>query len=115
MIQVASDQMLKIKRVLPADQCSGTRFRSGDISTCYRSLFSVLVIQLEHIPQLGIIVRIAETAERIAVKKHAVIFVGNDERNGNLRVVLEEFFILSLVIELIRLVLSQSVESLIVR
>ena len=85
------------------------------IRTCQTALLAVGVIKSEDFPQLFIILRIAEAHHRITVHEDAVAFIRNDERHRHLRVVLEKLLVLSFVIELISLMLSKAVESLVFR
>ena len=86
-----------------------------DICTCETAFLALRVIELEHISQLLVIGRISETHHRIAVHQDAISLVGNDERYGYLSIVLEEFLVLSLIVKLICLMLSEAVERLIIR
>ena len=62
-----------------------------------------------------VILWISETHHRITVHKDTISLVGNDERHGDLSIVLEEFLILSLVVELVSLMLAEAIEILAVR
>ena len=72
---VFTAQMLKVQGILTTHQSLCTRFSRRNVGTCNRTLLTVLVIQLEHLTQLRIIVRIPETTKRITVKQHAIVFV----------------------------------------
>ena len=85
------------------------------ICTGQDTFLTVLVVKLEHIPKLLILIRITEAHDGVAVHKDAVTLVGNDERNRNLGVILEKFLILSLIVEFVCLMLSETVECLIFR
>ena len=88
---------------------------SRHICTCKASFLSVLVIKPEYFAKLLIVFRITETHHRVAVHEHTISLVRHYERNRYLRVVLEEFLVLSLVIEFVSLMLSEAIECLICR
>ena len=107
-----SYKMLEINlRFLTYDRLAMGR----NIGTCEDSFLSVPVIKLEDLAKLLVILRISETHHRIAVHEDTVSLVRNNERNRHLRIVLEQLLVLSLVVEFVRLMLSEAVESLIFR
>ena len=75
---------------------------------------SLFVVKLECAVQLQIVVGIAKAAVAVGVPEDAVVLVGQDKRNGNLRVVLKEVFVLAFHVEFLRLMLSEAVESFVV-
>ena len=106
-------QMFKIKRILTTYKGFHV-FLARNICTGQSTFLALFIIKFEDITQLWVIARVTETAERIAVPKHTVVFIRHDEGYRHLCIVLEQFLILTFIVELIRLVLAQAIESLII-
>ena len=75
---------------------------------------TLLVVQLESTIQLQIVIGITPTAITVRIPQQTIVLVGKHERHADLSIILEQVFILSLHIQLLRLVLPQAIESLIV-
>ena len=86
-----------------------------DIGSREMSLLTRTVIQFESTVQLQVFVRITPAAVAIGVPQQSVVLVREHKGNADLGVILEQVFVLALHIEFLRLVLAQSIESLIVR
>ena len=107
-----SHQMFEIKLRFKAHK-SPTVCRH--VGACEASFPSLLIIHLEHVRKLAVVVRIAETHHGIAVHQDAISFIGQDERHRHFSIVLKQFFILSFIVEFVRLMLTETVEGLILR
>ena len=84
------------------------------VSASERTLVATLVVDGEGTMQLLVVVRISPTAIGIAVPQQSVVLVADDERNAHLRVVLVEFLVDAFVVEVLCLMLTESVERLVV-
>ncbi len=74
---------------------------------------AVLARDLQLLADEGVRLRIAEAGDRIVVPQHAVIARRDDERDGDVHVVLGEFDVLAIVVHLPVLVLAEAVEALV--
>ena len=104
-------QIFIIDFVLFSDQ---RLYRRGPIliiscSQCTR--LSFLIIQFKDIGQFRIRAFIPETTQGIIMPEYSIPFGGNDKRNAYFRIVLEQFFVFSFIIELVALMLPQTVQS----
>ncbi len=98
-----------IERIFPLHQ----RLALGrDIGARQCTFHAVFVVEYERFAQLLIWFRITPAAERIGIEEQAVTLVRNHKRNANLRVVLEKFLVPVGMVELTRLVLTQTIEGL---
>ena len=79
------------------------------------SLFPFLIVKTEHTVQLLVVDGLSEAAEAVGVPKDAIVFVGDDKRYAHLGVVLEKVLVPAFHVQLLRLVLTQAVESLVGR
>ena len=79
------------------------------------TFFSLLVVKFESTIQLKIVIGITKTAVAVGIPQDTIVFIGENERNRHLSIILEQVFVLALHVELLRLVLTKSVESLIFR
>ena len=79
------------------------------------TFLSLLVVEAERAVQLQVVLRIAESAVRIAVPQHTIVLVRHHKRHSHLRVILKQILVLSLHVQLLRLMLPQSVERLVGR
>ena len=86
-----------------------------NIGTCQMTFFSLLVVKFESTIQLKIVIGITKTAVAVGIPQDTIVLIGEYERNRHLGIILEQVFVLALHIELLGLVLSESVESLIFR
>ena len=107
--------MLKIKRIFPTYQRFRSRLFIRHICTRQCSFLTIFIVKLKNFSQLRVIIWITKTAQRITVEQNTIILIRNDKRNRNLCIILEKLFVLSFIIELFRLMLSQSIKSLILR
>ena len=82
--------------IISSGQCTGLPF---------------LIIQFKDIAQFSIGAFIPETAQGIVMPEYSIPFGGNDKRNAYFRIVLEQFFVFSFIIELVALMLSQTIQS----
>ena len=105
-------EVLEIDAVLSTHQSLRTR---GGIGTCKSTLDAILVVEVEECGQLAIVLGVAETHQRIAIDEHAIVAARHDERHGNLRVVLEEFLVLALIVPVVGLMLAKAIECLVGR
>ena len=76
---------------------------------------ALFVVELEGTVQLQVVVGVAKAAIAVGVPQQTIALVGEDKRYRDLRVILEQILVLALHVELLALVLSQTVESLIIR
>ena len=72
------------------------------------------IIQFEGTVQLQVVIGITKAAIAVAVPKQTVVLIRQHEGDRNLGVILEEILVLALHIELLALMLTKSIESLIV-
>ena len=79
------------------------------------SLLPLLVVEAESAVQLEVVVGITKTAVGIAVPEQTIILIGHHKWYGHFRVVLEQILIFPLHVQLLRLMLSQSIERLVSR
>ena len=86
-----------------------------DIGSRKMTFLAILVIELEGTVQLKIIIGITEAAEGIGIPQDTIVLVGEDKWNAYLGIILEEVFVLTLHVQFFRLMLTESVESLIGR
>ncbi len=104
--------------VLPSYERFGTdeglSFR-GSPDACKPPFRSVTVIDSEDFVQLAIFTGVPPAAQGVIVPEDAVVTGRYDERNGDLRVILEKLFGAVLPVELIALVLAQTVECFVLR
>ena len=108
--QVADQPLVVVlQRFLALDE----RLATGDVGSRQCAFDTVLVIELEHLAQLLEGVGVAPAAPGVGVEQEAIALGGDDERDADLGIVLIEFLIESLVVELARLLLAQAVESLV--
>ena len=85
----------------------------GHVFACKRAGMAILVIELEHFPELAVRLGIAPAAEGIGIEKETVAPGRHDERYADLGVVLVEFLIEALVVEFAGLLLPEAVERLV--
>ena len=83
------------------------------IYRCESPLRSVAAVKPELI-EIGIITHIAKFAQRIIIPDDAIIVIGNDEGYRYFGIILEQGLIFALVIKIVGLMLSQTVEGLII-
>ena len=108
--QVADQPLVVVlQRFLALDE----RLAAGDIGSRQCAFDAVLVIELEHLAQLLEGVGIAPTAPGISVEKQAIALGRDHERDADLGIVLVEFLVEALVVELARLLLAEAVEGLV--
>ena len=74
---------------------------------------ALAVVELEGAVELQVVVGVTETAVAVAVPEEAVVLVGHHEGDADLGVILEEVLVLALHVELLALVLTQTVERLV--
>ena len=79
------------------------------------TFLSLLVVEAERAVQLQVVLWIAESAVRIAVPQHTIVLGRHHKRHSHLRVILKQILVLSLQVQLLRLMLPQSVERLVGR
>ncbi len=77
------------------------------------TFLATLIIEFEGAIQLQIVVGITKAAIRIAIPQQSIILIRQHERDTHLRIILEQILVLALHIKLLALVLTQSVECLI--
>ncbi len=77
------------------------------------ALYIVLVVDLESLIELGVFTLVAPTGEGVVVPKDTITLVGYEERNRDLGVVLVELLILSTIVELLGLMLAETVDCVI--
>ena len=65
--------------------------------------------------ELEIIFRITPTAIRIRIPEDAVVFIRDDERHTHLSIILEEVFVLTLHVEFLTLMLTETIKRLVIR
>ena len=85
------------------------------IGTCQVTLLAILIIELERTVQLQIVVGIAETAVRIRIPEQTVVLIRQHKGDRHFRVILEKVLVLPLHVKLFTLVLSETIERLILR
>ena len=85
------------------------------ISTCQLTFLSIFIIEFEGTVELEIIFRITPTAIRIRIPENAIVFIRDDERHTHLGIILEEVFVLALHVEFLTLMLSETIERLVIR
>ena len=85
------------------------------ISTCQLAFLSILIIEFESTVELEIIFRITPTAIRIRIPEDAIVFIRDDERHTHLGIILEEVFVLTLHVEFLTLMLTETIERLVIR
>ena len=85
------------------------------ISTCQLTFLTILIIEFEGTVQLKIIFRITPTAIRIRIPEDAIVFIRDDERHTHLGIILEEVFVLTLHVEFLTLMLTETIERLVIR
>ena len=85
------------------------------ISTCQLTFLTILIIEFEGTVELEIIFRITPTAIRIRIPEDAIVFIRDDERHTHLGIILEEVFVLALHIEFLTLMLTETIERLVIR
>ena len=107
--------MLEVQGIFPTHNRFEVKPFMSLISTGDGTFLAFLIIKLEHFAQLLVVIRITKTSQRIAIPQEAIALVGHDEWHGYLGIVLEKFLVLTFIIEFIRLMLTQSIESLIRR
>ncbi len=105
-------QKLIIELALFAHNCLG-RIVLFRINSCETALSSISAIKSELI-EVGIIAHISKFGQRIIIPYDAIIFIGNDKWYRYFGIVLEKRFVFSFVIEIISLVLSQTIESFVI-
>ena len=85
------------------------------ISTCQLTFLTILIIEFEGTVELEIIFRITPTAIRIRIPEDTVVFIRDDERHTHLGIILEEVFVLTLHVEFLTLMLTETIERLVIR
>ena len=106
MSDILALEVFEVQRILAADEGIHIRAWRRGVGTRDCPFLALLIEELEDRAELGVIVRIPKAAQGIAVEQDAIVLVGDDEGDGDLRVVLEELLVLSFIIELVGLVLS---------
>ena len=85
------------------------------ISTCQLTFLTILIIEFEGTVELEIIFRITPTAIRIRIPEDAIVFIRDDERHTHLGIILEEVFVLTLHVEFLTLMLTETIKRLVIR
>ena len=85
------------------------------ISTCQLTFLTILIIEFEGTVELEIIFWITPTAIRIRIPEDTVVFIRDDERHTHLGIILEEVFVLTLHVEFLTLMLTETIERLVIR
>ena len=85
------------------------------ISTCQLTFLTIFIIEFEGTVQLEIIFRITPTAIRIRIPEDTIVFIRDDERHTHLGIILEEVFVLTLHVEFLTLMLTETIERLVIR
>ena len=91
------------------------RFLARDVGSRQGALDTVLVIEFEHPAQLLEGMGVAPAAPGVGVEQETVALGGDHERNADLGIVLVQFLVEALVVELARLLLAEAVERLVLR
>ena len=105
-------KVFEVDAVLTTDECLlawcavGAGEGTGD---------TILVVEVEELGQLAVVLWIAEAHQRIAIDKHTIVAARDDERHGDLGVVLEKLLVLALVVPIVGLMLAKAVECLVGR
>ena len=102
--------ILIIQRFLPLDERLSV---PGMVGSREGAFLPVLVIEFEHVAQMLVRVGVAPAAQGVGVEQEAVPLGRDDEGNADLGVVLVQFLVQALVVELARLLLSETVEGLV--
>ena len=105
MSDILALEVFEVQRILATNEGVHVRAWCRSIGTRDCPFLALLIEELEDRAELGVIVRIPKAAQGIAVEQDAVVLVGDDEGDGDLRVVLEELLVLSFIIKLVGLVL----------
>ena len=103
--------ILVIDRVFIAYQFLTTGINIGTSEVTLTTLF---IVKFESAVELEIVVGITETAIAVRIPKQSVVLIRKHEWDRHLGVILEEVFVLTLHIELLALMLTEAVESLII-
>ena len=85
-----------------------------DIGTGQTAFLAMLVEELEGATQLQVVVGIAKTAVAVRVPQNTVVAVGEHKGYADLGVILEEVFVAALHVQLLRLMLAETIEGLVV-
>ena len=100
-----------IDTILVADQFFALCIDIGAGEVTFATLF---VVEFKGTVELQVIVGVTKTAVAVAVPQQTVVLIGDNERYADLGVILEQILVLALHVKLLALVLTQTVESLIV-
>ena len=100
-----------IDTILVADQFLALGIDIGAGEVTFAPLF---VVEFKGTVELQVIVGVTKTAVAVAVPQQTVVLIGDNERYADLGVILEQILVLALHVKLLALVLTQTVESLIV-
>ena len=73
------------------------------------------IIQFEGTVQLQVVIGITKAAIAVAVPQQTIVLVGENKRHRHFRVILEEVLVLTFHIKFLTLMLSETIESLILR
>ena len=103
---------LVIEGVFVTNQALAILVRIGSRQMAFPTL---LVIQLEGTVQLLVVIRITPTAIAVTVPQESIVLVGQHERYAHLGIILEQVFVQPLHVQFLRLMLSETIESLIFR
>ena len=99
-----------VDRVLVAHQFLAL---AVDVGTCQMTFAALTVVELEGTVQLQVLVGLAEAAVAVAVPQDAVVLVREHKGDTDLGVILEQVLVLAFHVELLRLMLSETVERLV--
>ena len=100
-----------IDTILVADQFLALGIDIGAGEVTFATLF---VVEFKGTVELQVIVGVTKTAVAVAVPQQTVVLIGDNKRYADLGVILEQILVLALHVKLLALVLTQTVESLIV-
>ena len=103
---------LEIDGILLAHQRLAVLIGIGSRQVSFPTL---LVVDLESTAQLLVVLRITETAVAVRIPQQTIVLSGQHERHADLGVILEQVLVQALHIQLLRLVLAQTVERLFAR
>ncbi len=113
MLELLAYEMLEVDGVLALHYLRSVG-PLGSVGACQRAFLAILVINLEHLAELAVGLGVAEAAQRIAVPEDAVVVGRHHEGHRHLGIILEKFFVASLVVEFVALMLTESVDALLV-
>ena len=103
---------LVIEGVLVTNQAFSILVRIGSRQMSFPTLS---VVDLESTVQLQVVVRIAPTAIAVTVPQESIVLIGQHKRHTHLGVILEQVLVQPLHVQFLRLMLSETIESLIFR